>query len=270
MGKAEPPDLGRLGFGISGPHGSAMVPARTTCKLIEQAIIGGIRTFDTGPSYGRGEAERRLGQVLQEADRKSLFISTKAGQTEFGTSDFTPAALRDSLQRSLDRLGISSVDGFFLHGPASNDLNDEMFSALDDLRRQGLFTYLGIAGRGPELDVAIASRQFDLIMLPMGPGALPKNGPRADLAKRAGQRVIGIEMISHSRKPWRLSAHPADWWHMIRQVMRRDHAPSGQKPLSALRQALRNAQADTVLSSTTRHKHVQQWLDCLDELADAS
>ena len=247
-----------------------MVSTRSTRKLIEQAILGGIRTFDTGPSYGRGEAERRLGLVLREVDRQNLFITTKAGQTEFGTSDWSPAAIRDSLGRSLDRLRIPAVDGFFLHGPAPENLSDEMFSVLDDLRGQGVFSYLGIAGRGPELDVAIASDQFDLIMMPMGPGAMSTNGPRADLARQVGLKIIGIEMISHSRKPWRISARPADWWHMVRQVIRQDHVSSGQDPLTALRQALRTSPTDMVLSSTTRHKHVQQWLDCLDELADAT
>src|ERR1700743_1698271 len=67
----------RLGFGVSGPHGSPLVSAQATEDMIRRAFELGIRLFDTGPSYGNGEAERRLGAALQYLPRYECIISTK-------------------------------------------------------------------------------------------------------------------------------------------------------------------------------------------------
>jgi aryl-alcohol dehydrogenase-like predicted oxidoreductase len=43
-----------LGFGVSGAHGTPLVPASETLALIKAAVEGGVRVFDTAPSYGAG------------------------------------------------------------------------------------------------------------------------------------------------------------------------------------------------------------------------
>ncbi|MER3406768.1 MAG: aldo/keto reductase, partial [Chloroflexota bacterium] len=56
-----------LGFGC-GSIGGLMVrgdPAEQR-RAIELAIDGGIRYFDTAPSYGDGRSEENLGRVLDE------------------------------------------------------------------------------------------------------------------------------------------------------------------------------------------------------------
>ena len=65
-------ELSSLGFGVSGAHGTPLVPASGTEALIHAAIEGGVRYFDTAPSYGAGECERRLGRALKAAEERRV------------------------------------------------------------------------------------------------------------------------------------------------------------------------------------------------------
>ncbi|VAW01320.1 hypothetical protein MNBD_ALPHA06-1153 [hydrothermal vent metagenome] len=262
--------MGKLGFGIAGPLGARLFPANMVQKLIEQAIAGGVRFFDTGPLYGGGEAERRLGKALAGHDRDSLFITSKAGVDEYGNRDFDPVRIRESLLRSLERLGLAHVDGLFLHGVAGPEMTEALFSELAALQQQGLFKHLGMAGRGDELDSAITSGKFDMLMLPMGPQSIKDNQTRAQKAQAMGTRIIGIEMLYHTRRPWRLSLQAGDLWHMARRLRRGGDAVSPIKPVTALQSALQNPLVDVVLTSSSKPAHVEEWLVCLDEAGNAS
>jgi len=257
--------LGKVGFGVAGPHSARLFPAATTCALIEQAIVGGIRFFDTGPSYGGGEAERRLGHAILGHDRQNLVLSTKAGVNEQGQRDFSPSSIRQSLERSLERLGVGSVDVLFLHGPAATELTDELLDTLQDMQKQNMFQNLGLAGRGSELTACLTRKDFNFLMLPMGPETIAVHQPIARQAQDKGTKVIGIEMLMHTRNPWRMSLWPGDVWHLVRRLVRGGGEITKVKTAIALEQALGVLEVDTVLSSTTRHKHMKEWLACLDE-----
>jgi aryl-alcohol dehydrogenase-like predicted oxidoreductase len=65
----------RIGFGCARVHGRSEF--RTSARLIEAALTAGIRHFDTAPSYGDGESESVLGDVL--AGLPDVTITTKIG-----------------------------------------------------------------------------------------------------------------------------------------------------------------------------------------------
>ncbi len=67
--------VARLGVGLGAIHRD---PAQTR-RLIDRAVAAGIRYIDVAPSYGRGIAEERLGQALDEFGREQFAISTKSG-----------------------------------------------------------------------------------------------------------------------------------------------------------------------------------------------
>jgi diketogulonate reductase-like aldo/keto reductase len=116
----------KAGFGVSGAHGSPLVAARDTVRLLIEAFEGGVRVFDTAPSYGAGEAERRLGAAVSALGRERVFITTKAGLFSSGLSgrrrNFSPDAVEASVLASLDRLGVAGVDMLFLHGAGVHEL----------------------------------------------------------------------------------------------------------------------------------------------------
>jgi D-threo-aldose 1-dehydrogenase len=114
---------------------------------VDAAWSAGVRCFDTAPLYGSGLAETRLGKALVGRPRDEFTISTKVGRILVagapdphfvGASslqpvfDFSPAAVRRSLEESLERLQLDRVDTALLHDP--EDHLDEARRAIDAAR----------------------------------------------------------------------------------------------------------------------------------------
>jgi len=214
---ASQPAFSRLGFGVTGPHASPAVSRRESERLIAEAIELGINLFDTGPAYGRGEGERRLGTALRGRPRDGLYIATKAGIDIDRHRDFSAGAVEMSLRGSLERLQTQYVDLLLLHGPSAADMSDRLIRRLYALRERGMIRQIGICGRGPELDAAIELGAFDVLMAPVNSGLDAAALARLARAAQAGMKVIGIEALSGAaRSGLRLPRSRADLWYLAR------------------------------------------------------
>ncbi|SDM53250.1 aldo/keto reductase [Maricaulis salignorans] len=247
----------RLGFGVTGPHASPAVSRRETARLIAEAIDLGINLFDTGPAYGRGEGERRLGQALRGRARDQLYIATKAGIDLHRHRDFSAGAVEMSLRGSLERLQTPYVDLLLLHGPSAADMSDRLLRRLEALRERGMIRQIGVCGRGPELDAAIDAGAFDILMAPVNAGLDAAALTRLARASEAGMQVIGIEAISGAaRARPRLPASGADLWYLARaakQVMTGTRVRPGPVPSGgALKWTLDQNGVSAVVCLTTR------------------
>jgi 1-deoxyxylulose-5-phosphate synthase len=161
----------RLGFGCSAYWAKPVFPERRALALAQQAIEGGIRLFDTGPIYGGGLGERRLGQVLRaRGGAEGLVICAKVG-THVGPDgrvfrDWSPGAIRTSLARSLERLGLDHLDGLHLHGPNIHELRSPLLETLEDLKSEGLVRFVGINSFEPEvIRLGLTLPVFDSFMI---------------------------------------------------------------------------------------------------------
>jgi aryl-alcohol dehydrogenase-like predicted oxidoreductase len=256
----------RLGFGVTGPHGAPLVSARQTADLIQRAFELGIRFFDTGPSYGAGEAERRLGEAMQRLPRVDCIISTKVGITASGLTarhrDFTPDGVRRSLDASLSRLRDTRIDWLFLHGASPVELTDGLFKTLEELRYWGRVGAVGYCGRDRYTEVALRSGQFSLVMTPVHLGLAPEDRERNARILGGQVDVIGIEALTPSlaRFPAPLSAGAV--WRLARRV--RDGAPETPDPTTprpspsdCLRWALSEGGAKRVVITTSQISHLE-------------
>ena len=161
-------DLGRtglrvsaIGFGAWGIGG--YVPGAsygptddaTSRAALARAFARGIVFFDTAPAYGDGHSETLIGDFvagLSAADADRVVIATKAGQARFvDPTDFSPAAIRASLEASLRRLRRRAVDLLQLHNPTPDLLaaRPEIVACLDDLKREGSIRAWGISTKTP-------------------------------------------------------------------------------------------------------------------------
>lgn len=253
--------VSRLGFGVSGPHGSQLVPRSQTIRLVREAIKTGYTVFDTAPAYGDGEAEGRLGLALKGRSADNLFVMTKAGvfSAGFGRKrrDFSPDAIELSLQDSLRRFALGHADALFLHGPAPDELTDALIQRLDLLRSVGGFRFLGICGRGEELDAGIDSGLFDLMMAPCPADADEIQLQRFARARTAGMGTIAIEAMRGVPRGG-LPKSGGDVWYAARQALlglkgERPRIPSAQ---AALNIALSRSDVDVVMTSTTRMENL--------------
>ena len=215
--------LGKTGLKISvlsfgcGAVGGLMVKgvAADQERAVARAMELGINYFDTAPSYGNGESERNLGRVLKALKRPKVHVGTKV--LVEATGDIGKF-IADSMEASLKRLGLDSVDLYQLHNPISEakregtidpkTVREQVVPAFARLRKQGKARYFGFTALGDTPDIhgvldAFDSAQVSYNLLNPSAGMkLPPNYPAQDygnLIQRAranGIGTIGIRVLA--------------------------------------------------------------------------
>ncbi|MDZ4760502.1 MAG: aldo/keto reductase [Alphaproteobacteria bacterium] len=266
----------RLGFGVSGPHGTALVAPKATEHMIRHAFELGVRLFDTGPSYGNGEAERRLGEAMRGLPRFDCIISTKVGVTSAGATrrirDFSPDAVRRSIDASLRRLQMHRLDWLFLHGPAPSEITDGLMKVIEDEQFAGRVGMLGVAGRGPEIDIALATGKFSVFMAPVHAGLADYNIDRLHQLKAKGAELVGIECLAPALARFPAPTSSGAAFRLAKAMIGRAGPGSARTmaPADALGWALSNGGAHRVLTSTTSLDHLRQNAAAVESAPDAA
>ena len=165
-------------IGIGRPWGFRTVPLPTDAEveaLLETAVAGGIRLFDTAPSYAL--SERRLGQWLRGLSperRRSLTIATKCGENwdaERGVPliDHSYDALCRSIDRSFELLG--AVDVLEIHKSSPAVVRDGgVRRALEYARGCGV-RELGVSASDADTAaLAAADPLYSVIQMPYNSG----------------------------------------------------------------------------------------------------
>ncbi len=137
------------------------VDERTAIDTIVQALTSGNTFIDTSNEYGNGgDSERRIGAALRElgGTPPGALIATKVDPVP-GTSDFSGARVRRSVEESRERLGLDVLPLVYLHDPEKITFEeatgpDGAVDALLDLQREGVITHLGVAGGPIGLEIA--------------------------------------------------------------------------------------------------------------------
>jgi aryl-alcohol dehydrogenase-like predicted oxidoreductase len=127
---------------------------------LQKALELGINFWDTADMYGFGHNEELISKVLVP-NRKKIFIATKFGfrQTEGNTSNFagtsatyfdgSPAWVKTAVDKSLQRLGIDTIDLYYAHRIDPKVPVEEMVGAMAELVKQGKVRYLGLSEASP-------------------------------------------------------------------------------------------------------------------------
>lgn len=130
------------------------VPADRAHETIRAIFRAPVNFLDTAASYGDGESERRIGQVLGELGGlpAGYVLATKADR-DLQTGDFSGDQVRRSVERSLRLLGLARLQLVYLHDPEHTTFEAAMapggpVEVLLDFKRQGLIEHVGVAG-GP-------------------------------------------------------------------------------------------------------------------------
>lgn len=117
-------------------------------KVIHKAYELGINFFDTANVYARGEAERIVGEILEEFPRDSYVLATKVfwpmgdGPNDRGLSR---KHVFEQLHASLKRLNKDYVDIYYCHRYDPETPVDETLRTIDDMVRQGKVLYVGVS-----------------------------------------------------------------------------------------------------------------------------
>lgn len=160
--------ISALGFGCSSIWSTNAIDDMKARSILLAAIDNGVNHFDTGASYGLGLGEERLGDFLKDRLSSNLIITTKVGSNLINSQikrDFNIRVMTESFEGSLKRLGTDHVDILYLHGPSISDLNDDVFSFFEGLKRQGRISYSGVNSFDTSVLNATAATPIDAIML---------------------------------------------------------------------------------------------------------
>ncbi len=119
-------------------------------QLLKTAVDHGINFFDTANAYSEGLAETLLGKALSNLgiSRQTVFIATKVrlrmgeGPNQVGLSKLH---IQDSVDESLQRLGLSHIDMLYIHGVDPVTPIEETMRGLEDVVRSGKVRYLGVS-----------------------------------------------------------------------------------------------------------------------------
>ncbi|MPS72323.1 MAG: aldo/keto reductase [Chryseobacterium sp.] len=143
-------------------------------EILKTAWDAGIRYFDTSPWYGLTKSERRFGNFLADKKRSEFVFSTKVGRLfkevlpadvpptmwkkplnfDF-KHDYTGDSVKRSIEESLRRTGLESIDIIYVHDLSEDQVGDRYpyflkqaregaFKVLSELRDQGVIKAWGM------------------------------------------------------------------------------------------------------------------------------
>ncbi len=226
--------------------------------LLRTAADLNINLIDTAPAYGT--SEERLGALMSKlhwlGGRDRWVICTKCGEefdNQVGESrfDFTPEHTKLSVERSLRRLNIDTLDIVLLHSDGRDEWIINHSGALDALRelqRRGLIRAIGISTKtvdGGLLALRQSAGACDVVMLPYSP-LERAHGVVVDAARHRGVGVLVKKALA--------SGHTTDLLNKMPVEIRSAVSDPIQ---AAMRFTLQRAGVSSVIVGTTNPAHLR-------------
>ncbi|WP_455924627.1 aldo/keto reductase [Pseudomonas putida] len=117
---------------------------------LQLALDRGATLIDTADMYGSGDNERFIGEVIRKR-RDEVIIATKFGFVRTPndglsfTLDNRPEYIHRAVDQSLQRLGIDTLDLYYMHRRVKDVPLAESIGAMADLVKAGKVRYLGLS-----------------------------------------------------------------------------------------------------------------------------
>jgi uncharacterized protein len=113
-------------------------------EVIEKAIEGGVRFFDTAESYANGESETRYGKYLVPKYRDDVFIMSKSTAKDGATA-------RQHLEGTLRRLNCDYIDLWQVHAletpeDVDNRISNGVLEVFEKAKSEGKVRHIGFTG----------------------------------------------------------------------------------------------------------------------------
>jgi predicted aldo/keto reductase-like oxidoreductase len=139
-------------------------------NLVRTALEEGIVYFHTSADYSERNHERLLGKVFRGLPRDSFVVATSpdlpypsqrgsSRSLDLGT-EIDPKLISESIEGSLQRLGLDYVDIYYLASVGNPEVTHEPYiNAFDKLKRQGKTRFVGVGTHADEPAVIRAAAE---------------------------------------------------------------------------------------------------------------
>ncbi|MAT87950.1 MAG: oxidoreductase [Aestuariivita sp.] len=148
------------------------VSERREIETVLEVFKGPINFMDTSNNYGFGNSEKRIGTAISEfGGLPDKFVLATKVDRDMETGRFDAERVRESLDESLEKLGLNSIDLLHFHDPEhARDLSEITCDggALDELfkvKEEGLVKAVGLAmGRLDIMFPLLKDYRFDALI----------------------------------------------------------------------------------------------------------
>ncbi|OZM78547.1 aldo/keto reductase [Pseudonocardia sp. MH-G8] len=144
-----------LGLGCMGMnHGYGRGDRTESLATLHAAIDGGVTLLDTADMYANGANEQLVGEVLRTR-RDEVSIATKFGiltdvDAKIVGLDGSPEYARKAVEASLGRLGVDTIDLYYLHRVDPTVPIEDTLGAMAEMVQRGQVRHLGISEASAE------------------------------------------------------------------------------------------------------------------------
>jgi D-threo-aldose 1-dehydrogenase len=246
-------------------------------ETLRAVLESPINFLDTAASYGDGESERRIGEVLGEMGGlpEGVVLATKADR-DLTTGDFSGEQMRRSVERSLRLLGMERLQLVYLHDPEHESFDHIMapggpVEVLTGLKEEGVIQHLGVAGGPIDLmirfvetglfEAVITHNRYTLVNRAADPlfDVAAERGVAALNAAPYGSGILAKGPDDYARYEYREA--PREMIEQVRAM--KDACLAFDVPLAAaaLQFSLKDSRIVSTIVGMSRPERVQQTLD---------
>jgi aryl-alcohol dehydrogenase-like predicted oxidoreductase len=212
------------------------------------SMAEGVTLVDTAEMYGNGASERIIGEILREGD----FEGTPVIATKFAPLPYRLSArsLLKAVDKSLERLGIETIDLYQIHFPTPLLKINNLMDALAETVKAGKVRRVGVSN----YDAGQMQRAYD--RLAFHGVSLASNQVEYSLLQRAPEtngvleasRDLGVTLIAYSP--------------IAKGLLTGKYGPGGHRPLGIVRRMGR-------AFSEQNLKKIEPVLNILREIGEA-
>ena len=167
-----------------------------------ESVERGVKYFDVAPSYGKGEAQQKMGLVLRSY-RNNSFLACKTGKRD-------AVGAKEELERSLKEPYTDRFDLYQFHGVSKMEDVEQIMApggALEtfvEAREQRKVCYIGFSAHSEETALTLLDQfEFDSVLYPINYVNYAQGhfGPRlVERAKEKGVTRLVLKALAYRER----------------------------------------------------------------------